>query len=189
MLLKEFRQKYPQYDDVPDKELADALYRKFYSDKPIDEYYKQIGLSIGMPTEFAQPEPITGMESAFAPAPVGSKPKPKSVMEGYKGEPTPLIEAMGAPISRQEYDRILRSYNAATPEQREVLLSRNDYIGNVAQAIDAEYKRFSKASPITRTLDLRREARVEQLVRQGANYEVADLITSKKWNVVNYLHH
>ena len=180
MLLKEFRQKYPQYDDVPDKELADALYRKFYSDKPIDEYYKQIGLSIGMPTEFAQPEPITGMESAFAPAPVGSKPKPKSVMEGYKGEPTPLIEAMGAPISRQEYDRILRSYNAATPEQREVLLSRNDYIGNVAQAIDAEYKRFSKASPITRTLDLRREARVEQLVRQGANYEVADLITQQE---------
>ena len=180
MLLKEFRQKYPQYDDVPDKELADALYRKFYSDKPIDEYYKQIGLSIGMPTEFAQPEPITGMESAFAPAPVESKPKPKSVMEGYKGEPTPLIEAMGAPISRQEYDRILRSYNAATPEQREVLLSRNDYIGNVAQAIDAEYKRFSKASPITRTLDLRREARVEQLVRQGANYEVADLITQQE---------
>lgn len=139
------------------------------------ERYKFVPLE-----SFAQPEPITGMESAFATAPVESKPKPKSVMEGYRGEPTPLIEAMGAPVSRQEYDRIRSAYDAATPEQRESLLFRDDYVGNVAQAIDAEYKRFKKATPLAKTLDPRREARVEQLVRQGANYEVADLITQQE---------
>ena len=57
---------------------------------------------------------------------------------------------------------------------------RDDYVGNVAQAIDAEYKRFRKATPTAKTLDPRREARIEQLVKQGANYEVADLITQQE---------
>ena len=32
--LDEFRKRYPQYDDMSDSELADSLYRKFYSDMP-----------------------------------------------------------------------------------------------------------------------------------------------------------
>lgn len=40
----DFRKRYPQYDDMSDKELADAFHSKYYSDIPIDDYYSQIGL-------------------------------------------------------------------------------------------------------------------------------------------------
>jgi len=42
--LTDFRKQYPQYDDMSDKDLADALHSKYYSDIPIDDYYSQVGL-------------------------------------------------------------------------------------------------------------------------------------------------
>ena len=42
--LSEIREKYPQYSDMSDKELADSLHGKYYSDIPIDEYYSKVGL-------------------------------------------------------------------------------------------------------------------------------------------------
>ena len=39
------RQQYPQYEDVPDVELADALHQKFYSDIPKIDFYKSINLT------------------------------------------------------------------------------------------------------------------------------------------------
>ena len=42
MTLEEFRIKYPQYNDLSDSELADALHKKFYTDMPIEEFYSAI---------------------------------------------------------------------------------------------------------------------------------------------------
>ncbi len=42
--LAEFRRKYPQYDDMSDRDLADALHAKYYSDLPISDYYDALGL-------------------------------------------------------------------------------------------------------------------------------------------------
>jgi len=42
--LANFRAKYPEYDDVGDKELADALYQKYYSNLDRDDYYDRMGL-------------------------------------------------------------------------------------------------------------------------------------------------
>ena len=42
--LAEFRAQYPQYDAVPDVNLADSLHQKFYSQIPKMEFYKTIGL-------------------------------------------------------------------------------------------------------------------------------------------------
>ena len=175
MRLQEFRKKYPQYNDVPDKQLADSLYEKFYASAITkDDFYSQIGLTPAEP--FAQPEPITGMESAFAPtAPTEGPKRKRSVMEGYKAEPTPLIQAMGAPVSRGEYDKIRSLYDISTPEARLELMGRDDYVGSVARAIDEEYRRFKPAAPSTKSLDPRREARAEELIRQGADYQVAQL--------------
>ena len=44
MLLSDFRKQYPQYDETPDDELANALHQKHYSSIPIDEFYDSIGL-------------------------------------------------------------------------------------------------------------------------------------------------
>jgi len=43
--LAEVRSQYPQYNDMPDVALADALHQKFYADIPKDQFYKQIGLT------------------------------------------------------------------------------------------------------------------------------------------------
>jgi hypothetical protein len=37
-----FRQRYPQYNDLSDAQLADALYKKFYSDMPREQFDKKI---------------------------------------------------------------------------------------------------------------------------------------------------
>src|SRR5690606_14383485 len=43
--IAEIRKKYPQYEDMSDRQLADSLYRKFYSDMPRAEFDAKIGLS------------------------------------------------------------------------------------------------------------------------------------------------
>ena len=43
--LSTLREKYPQYNDMTDQELADRFYNKHYSDMPKDEYYSKMGLS------------------------------------------------------------------------------------------------------------------------------------------------
>ena len=40
--LAEFRTKYPQYNDMPDIELADSLHQKFYSDIPRTQFFQQL---------------------------------------------------------------------------------------------------------------------------------------------------
>lgn len=60
--IQEVRQKYPQYPEYSDKELVDALHSKYYSDIPINDFYKQI---VGLKeTIEEQPAPLTGKERA-----------------------------------------------------------------------------------------------------------------------------
>jgi len=52
--IAEIRAQYPQYSDMSDTALADALYKKFYSDLPRADFDAKIGLQVprseGMPT-------------------------------------------------------------------------------------------------------------------------------------------
>jgi hypothetical protein len=41
--IAEIRSRYPQYNDMSDSQLADAMHRKFYSDMPREEFDKKIG--------------------------------------------------------------------------------------------------------------------------------------------------
>lgn len=43
--IAEIRLQYPQYADIPDVQLADALHQKFYSDMPKMDFYKSINLT------------------------------------------------------------------------------------------------------------------------------------------------
>ena len=43
MNLQEFRSQYPQYNDVPDKELVKSLHQKFYSDVPLTQFAQTVG--------------------------------------------------------------------------------------------------------------------------------------------------
>ena len=42
--IAEIRRQYPQYKDLSDRQLADSLRVKFYSDIPEDDYYRRVGL-------------------------------------------------------------------------------------------------------------------------------------------------
>lgn len=43
--LAEIRQKHPEYNDMSDGQLADGLYKKFYSDMPRDQFDTKVGLT------------------------------------------------------------------------------------------------------------------------------------------------
>lgn len=49
----EVRQKYPQYSDLSDEQLGQALHRKYYSDMPYEQFAGKVGLTT---TPAAQPE-------------------------------------------------------------------------------------------------------------------------------------
>lgn len=50
------RQQYPQYSDMSDQQLADALHAKYYSDMPKDAYYQKIGLGAPQKAPNAAPQ-------------------------------------------------------------------------------------------------------------------------------------
>ena len=43
MNLKQFREQYPQYNDMADEQLVDALHKKYYSDMPRQEFAEKFG--------------------------------------------------------------------------------------------------------------------------------------------------
>lgn len=71
--LAEIRQQYPQYSDLDDNTLADALYKKFYSDMPRDQFNAKLGISAAPsepqgPAEFQGPpqQPMSGAVLPFS---------------------------------------------------------------------------------------------------------------------------
>ena len=51
-IFAEFRQRYPQYDDLNDAQLADALYKKFYSDMPRQQFDEKLAATFKQPGMF-----------------------------------------------------------------------------------------------------------------------------------------
>jgi hypothetical protein len=67
--IAEVRQKYPQYSDMSDTDLAGALHKKFYSDMPQEEFNKKIGLAAEKP---AKSEPSITDAITDIPAEIGN---------------------------------------------------------------------------------------------------------------------
>jgi len=61
--LSEIRDQYPQYADVSDRDLAEGIYSRFYSDVPKDEFYSKIGFD-----QFEDERTIGGSVTEFAKA-------------------------------------------------------------------------------------------------------------------------
>ena len=58
--IADIRQQYPQYNDMSDQQLADALYQKHYSDMPREQYDAKIGMA-------KQPETASGNHARIGP--------------------------------------------------------------------------------------------------------------------------
>lgn len=58
--IAEIRQKYPQYQDMSDTDLAGALHQKFYSDMPAEEFNAKLGIEKPEPASAPAAEPSHG---------------------------------------------------------------------------------------------------------------------------------
>jgi hypothetical protein len=78
-VLDDFRQKYPQYKDVPDGKLAAAIRKKYYADMPPQDFYRKAGLThlVGL-----SDKPETGLGSNAENYLAGMG---KSVMDNLRG--------------------------------------------------------------------------------------------------------
>ena len=65
MNIQEIRRKYPQYDDLPDKELVDGLHSKFYSDIPVNDFYGRVGFNAAPVQQGPKVLPDTDTSSDF----------------------------------------------------------------------------------------------------------------------------
>lgn len=63
--LTEIRNQYPQYADMPDDVLANALYEKFYSDVPRAEFNSKIGLKPSQASVSQTPPPLTSAQTMY----------------------------------------------------------------------------------------------------------------------------
>lgn len=77
--IKQVRAKFPQYDDLNDQQLADALHQKYYADMPQQDFYAKVGLGGTPPADPThQPGGFTGMNDALAvPQPPRPRPDPR----------------------------------------------------------------------------------------------------------------
>jgi hypothetical protein len=88
--LAEIRAKYPQYSDLPDAALADALHKKFYADMPRADFDKRIGFEPSLPAVEVTP--------ATSGQPVGEIPGPRqpSLYQQVRPYVAPIVETGGA---------------------------------------------------------------------------------------------
>ena len=120
--LAEFRVQNPDYNDMPDVALADALHSKYYADIPKPQFYKQLGL-VGADIPGAanvttmQPKPVSmqdrimgAIESpAILAGQIGqmvATPIAREVGEAYGGYGTPQGKEMGqkaAQVTSQQF--------------------------------------------------------------------------------------
>lgn len=112
--LQQFREKYPQYGDKSDHELADALHRKFYSAMPREEFDRRIGLilpgnvadtsgaySDALADASARSQVFTGGPRIYA-EPTDDLPVPRPGVSGPSDniQTTGLLNNIGAGIDR-----------------------------------------------------------------------------------------
>ena len=63
--LTEIRNQYPQYADMPDDVLANALYKKFYSDVPRAEFDSKVGLKPAQAPASQTTPPLTSAQTMY----------------------------------------------------------------------------------------------------------------------------
>ena len=101
--IAEIREKYPQYSDMPDAALADALHSKFYSDLPKTDFYTKIGLSTSVATGYGSAVPQVTPEGKVIRQPdaiPSERPGMRDVLGGIVETPLALGTGMiAAPVA------------------------------------------------------------------------------------------
>jgi len=159
--IAEVREKYPQYADMPDAALADALHSKFYADMPKTDFYTKIGLtpSNGMPAPRRE-EPSMATQFGRATA---------SALDTTVGSVIPFVAGQVAyPFIRAA--NVLPGVNMPAKRAEEIT-------GKLTGALDQP---FGKAFGVTETPEYKGEAsnQVMQFISENIN-KGADWVSAR----------
>lgn len=92
MTLADIRTKYPQYKDVDDQRLADALYQKYYSHADRREFDARVGLKPYDSALEATGKAVQGVPGNWQ---IGVSGVQQQLREGAAGDPNAVIDRMG----------------------------------------------------------------------------------------------
>jgi hypothetical protein len=109
MNLEEFRQKYPQYDNVNDDQLATALHKKYYSSMDFGEFARQIQYTAPAPAEDVA-KPIAAPSSEMFPLLRQAADVPLKVGAGVVTGVRMIADAFGADTSISKNLRGVEDY-------------------------------------------------------------------------------
>lgn len=121
--IAKFRERYPEYNDMPDDQLASALHKKYYSDIPVEQFNQKIGLQ--PPAQ----EPLIQKDTGIT-----AQPRPQEApapMTGYGA-------SSGIPIQQQEPQQPIDGYTGAAakaPEQKSMLELINSKISEIGSGV------------------------------------------------------
>lgn len=171
MTLEEVRQTYPEYKDVSDKDLSDALYNKFYSDTDRSEFNKAVGytpvdnevtlekIEVTAPKE--EPSALDTIESEVKGRYGALKSNVNKILDTLHEENKPST----APLSAQEkynrakiqYDKGLRSKEYMDKLAFEV--KKEQFLANKAErakraAAQLEFQQLNPIEQVDRTIGL-----------------------------------
>jgi hypothetical protein len=120
--ISQVREKFPQYSDMSDEQLAQGLHKKYYSDMPFDAFSQKIGLKSKQETPYMSSAELQGQRKGYRARLAGvgemtpeTKSFEKPALEGGLGQQL-LGVAEGAPLG-------LYSAIAGLPGARSVLPS------------------------------------------------------------------
>ena len=162
MNIAAFKEQYPDYKDIPDLELADALHGKYYSSIPKDDFYARVGVSrpsseaLSTDAGAGFVDPMTGIDpSGQLQGQAEGDPQMRgSVMEEYRGRAAVPAEYDASKVGFAEASRNVLRREA---ENAELKKRAADYSSAQSLGPDPDFEtqeRFSKdpffSNPIIR---------------------------------------
>lgn len=140
--IAEIREKYPQYSDMPDAALADALHSKFYSDLPKTDFYTKIGLSTSAATGYGSAVPQVTPQGQVIRQPdaiPGERPSMQDILVGTGETARALIQGIPAGIVAP-IAGVVRSVTGGQYGTQEGVRQGQEFAGKVQQSMSYQPK-------------------------------------------------
>lgn len=123
MKIQEFRTRYPEYDDMPDIDLATRFHAKYYSDIPFSDFASKFGVSVPPVEKTGKAERLVKQAYNVAIAAPAQTIMTKSNIgkAGIESKALTLYEEdfkkraeAGEPVTKQEIERYAKPYERGT---------------------------------------------------------------------------
>jgi hypothetical protein len=145
MNIAEFKSQYPQYEDMSDADLADALHAKYYSDIPKSAFFEQVGL----PAKAAEPaSPSSNPKIDTVSNPMATDDQPKkglfdTAVDAVKGVASNVYEGVKHDLGFDEGKSVMDNLPKQAPVDRKGTDNPNlgplraDYVARMSQQINS----------------------------------------------------